>query len=210
MNRHHHSRVLSGLALAATVAAGCGSESKPKQQDKPAAAEPPALERFLMRKDEEPGFRPGALPGAFPRSRATITGVDAFVKEMRLTPADARRLRSEGFIAFTVGPIRGPRTAGLTNVALYETPQGAKHSMAEDLRSDVIRAGGPIENLRFFTVAGVPGARGWTASKPRLGNLSWVQGRCYLTVGNQGPGPFVGPLSKAARAIYERTSGQCP
>ena len=62
-----------------------------------------------MRKDEEPGFRPGAAPGAMPRSRETITGVEAFAAEMRLTPADARRLRSEGFISFTVQPIRGPR-----------------------------------------------------------------------------------------------------
>ena len=31
-----------------------------------------------------------------------------------------------------------------------------------------------------------------------------------LVLGNQGPGPFAGPLSTGARAIYERTNGQCP
>ena len=175
-----------------------------------AGAGAPNLDRFLMRKGEEPGFRPGAAPGATPRSRETITGVKAFVKEMHLTSADARRLRNEGFISFLVEPIRGARTAGLSNVALYKTTKGAKHSVAHDLRPDVIRAFGPVGKLRYFTVSGVPGARGWTASKFHVGNVSWVQGRCYLTLGNQGPGPFPGPLSKAVRAIYARTNGQCP
>jgi hypothetical protein len=168
------------------------------------------LDRFLMRKDEEPGFRPGALPGAEPSSVDTITGVNAYVKDMHLAPADARRLRSEGFISFAVGPIRGPRTAGLTNVALCATAKGAKHSLAHELRTDVIRAFGPVANLRRFSVPGIPGARGWTASEPHVGNVLWVQGRCMLTLGNQGPGPFAGPLSTGARAIYERTNGQCP
>jgi hypothetical protein len=162
-----------------------------------------------MRKGEEPGFRPVGQPH-------TDTGVEAFVKGGGLTQAEARRLRSEGFIAFTFQPIHGPRTAGVTNVALYETAEGAKHSMAHDLRPDVIRALGPVEKLRYFTVPGVPGARGWTASLPGepashdVGNLHWVQGRCFLVLGNQGPGPFAGPLSTGARAIYERTNGQCP
>ena len=64
----------------------------------------------LCGKNEEPGFRPGALPGATPRSRETVTGVNAFVDgDAACAPADARRLRSEGFISFTVQPIRGPR-----------------------------------------------------------------------------------------------------
>ena len=174
------------------------------------------LNRYLMRNDEEPGFRPEARPGATPSSRETITGVKAFATEMHLTPADARRLRREGFISFTAQPIRGPRTAGVTNVALYETPEGARHSLAHELRPDVIRALGPVEDLRFFPVPGIPGARGWTASLPGepasrdVGNVFWVQGRCMLVLGNQGPGPFVGPLSTGARAIFDRTNRQCP
>jgi hypothetical protein len=208
---------LGSVALATLVIglAACGGDdgdepTAPEAANGNARAGAQDLDRFLMRKGEEPGFRPGARPGAFPRSRETITGVKAFVEDSRLTQADARRLRSEGFISFTVQPIRGPRTAGVNNVALYETAEGAKHSLAHDLRPDVIRAPGPVENLRYFTVRGVPSARGWTASKPHVGNVLWVQGRCVLVLGNQGPGPFVGPLSKGARAIYERTNGQCP
>lgn len=208
------------VAVAALVVpviglAACGGDDS---EDETAARQAPDanarsardLDRFLMRNGEEPGFRQGALPGAMPRSRETITGVKAFVKADRLSPADARRLRSEGFISITFQPIRGPReTAGVTNVALFATAEGAKHHMAHDLRTDVIRAFG-VSGLRRFTVPGIPGARGWTASEPHVGNVLWAQGRCVLTLGNQGPGPFVGPLSRGARAIYERTNGDCP
>jgi hypothetical protein len=208
---------LGSVALATLVIglAACGGDdgdepTAPEAANANAQADVRDLDRFLMRKDEEPGFRPGPRPGQEPRSRETITGVKAFAMDMRLTPADERRLRSEGFISFTAQPIRGPRTAGITNVALYETAEGAKHSLAHELRPDVIRAFGAVEKLRFFAVPGVPGARGWTASKPHVGNVQWVQGRCMLVLGNQGPGPFADPLSKGARAIYERTNGQCP
>jgi hypothetical protein len=212
----HHKHIKAGLIVAlaggAFMASGCG-DSAPEAAKTTARPDKVDLTRFLMRNDEEPGFHPGALAGAMPRSRATITGVDAFVKEMHLAPADARRLRTEGFISFTVEPIRGPRTAGVANVALYETAEGAKHSMAHDLRPDVISSYMPGAKVRRFTVPGVPGARGWTAPTPDgppVGNVNWVQGRCWLTLGNQGPGPVAGPLSAGVQAIYQRTKGQCP
>jgi hypothetical protein len=205
--------LLVGLALAASA---CGDSADNADsaaagtRPKAATASSVDLTRMLMRANEEPGFRPGALPDSTLRSRETFTGVDAFAKETRLPPAEVRRLRSEGFSSFTVSPIRGPRnTAGLTNAALYETAEGAKRSMAHDLRPDVIRASGPIENLRFLSVPGVPGARGWTASEPHVANVLWVQGRCYLTLGNQGPGRLEGRLSTGVRAIDERTKGLC-
>src|SRR5882672_10409374 len=92
---------LGGLAVATLVIglAACGGDDGEKSKARAVAtaeARPLAadLDRFLMRKNEEPGYRPGALPGAMPRSRATITGLDAFAKEMHLAPADVRRLRS--------------------------------------------------------------------------------------------------------------------
>jgi hypothetical protein len=203
------------LAVTAIGLAACGDDDgdetpAPEAANAGSRSGAENLNRFLMRKDEEPGFRRGAAPGAMPASGGTITGVKAFVEDMHLAPADARRLRSEGFISYAFEPIRGPRTAGITNVALYATAEGAEHSLAHELRTDVIRAFGPVANLRRFTVPGIPGARGWTASKPLVGNLWWVQGRCVLVLGNQGPGPFAGPLSTGARAIYERTNGECP
>ena len=208
---------LWAVALAALVIglAACGEDDGDEttardEANADARTKARDLDRFLMRKDEQPGFRRGAAPGALPASGGTITGVKAYVRELRLAPADERRLRREGFISYAFEPIRGPRTAGITNVALYATAEGAKRSLAHDLRTEVIRAGGPVANLRRFTVPGIPGARGWTASEPHVGNVLWVQGRCVLVLGNQGPGPFAGPLSTGARAIYERTNGKCP
>ena len=206
--------LLVGLALAASACADSADDADSAAAGtgtKAATASTVDLTPLLMRADEVPGFRPGAVPGAMPQSRETITGVDAFADEMGLPPAEVSRLRSEGFMSFTVGPIRGPRnTAGLTNAALYETAEGAQRSAAHDLRPDVIRAYGPVEGLRFFSVPGVPGARGWAASEPHVANVLWVQGRCYLTLGNQGPGRLEGRLSTGVRAIYERTEGRCP
>jgi hypothetical protein len=214
---------LGAVALATLVIgiAACGNDGDSKPTAPEAAnatprADAQELGRYLMRRDEEPGFRPGAAPGAMPRERGTITGVKALVNEWQLPAADERRLSSEGFISLTFQPIRGPRSAGVTNVSLYETAEGAKRSLAHDLRADVIRADGPVANLRFFSVPGVPGARGWTASlrgepaSRAVGNVLWVQGRCLHVLGNQGPGPFVGPLSRGARAIYQRTGRKCP
>src|SRR5215207_6216728 len=112
---------LGALALAtfAVGIAACG-EDKDKATAAEAANPTPRavardLGRYLMRRDEEPGFRPGAAPGATPRERETITGVKALVNAWHLTAADERRLSREGFIAFAAQPIRGPRSAGVTN-----------------------------------------------------------------------------------------------
>ena len=213
-----------GVVVLATLVIGissCGNDGDDRTTAPAAANATPRadaddLGRYLMRRDEEPGFRPGAAPGAMPSERATITGVKALVSEWRLPAADERRLSSEGFISLTFQPIRGPRSAGVTEVSLYATAEGAKRSLAHELRADVIRAAGPVANVRFFSVPGIPGALGWTASvrgepaSRRVGNVLWVQGRCMHVLGNQGPGPFVGPLSRGARAIYQRTSDQCP
>jgi hypothetical protein len=220
--RRGASATIGVVALATLVIgiAACGNDGENKPTAPEAAnttqrADAQDLGRYLMRRGEEPGFRPGAAPGAIPRGRETITGVESFVKEMNLPAVEERRLRSEGFISFTAQPIRGPRSAGVTNVALYETEEGAKRSLAHELRPDVIRRG-PIANLRFFDVSGIPGARGWTASlrgepaSRAVGNVLWVQGRCLHVLGNQGPGPSRERLSRGARAIYERTSDQCP
>jgi len=212
--------VLATLVLGIVACGGDGDErpTAPEAANAPATGRADAhdLGRYLVRRDEEPGFRPGAAPGAMPRERRTVTGVKALVNEWRLSAADERRLSGEGFISLTSQPIRGPRSAGVTEVSLYATAEGAESSLAHELRPDVIRAAAPVANVRFFGVAGIPGARGWTASlrgepaSRRVGNVLWVQGRCMHVLGNQGPGPFAGPLSRGARAIYERTSDQCP
>ena len=205
--------LLTALALGLTA---CGDDDG----DKTTASEPattsaqasaPDLVPFLMRKGEEPGFRPGAAPGATPTKRFTLEGVKAFAADMKLSSADVKRLREEGFIAFTAEPIRGPNdAAGVTNAAVFETADGAEHNLAYETRTDVIKSFGPVTGLERFDVPGVPGARGWTASQPPVGNVYWAQGRCVLVLGNQGPGDLTGPLTKGVQAIYKRTNGECP
>jgi hypothetical protein len=169
----------------------------------------PDLRPFLLRAGEEPGFRPDGPV-------QTITGVEDFAAEFGLSEEDVRRLRSAGFISFAAQPLTGPQAAGISNLDLYATAQGAERTLAHELRPEVIRGFGPVENLRFFKVSEIPGARGWTGSLPGepashdVGNLLWVQGRCFLVLGNQGPGSHVGPLSEGAQAIYQRTNGDCP
>jgi hypothetical protein len=205
----HHAEFVIGPQLYVVQADGRPSATFSAEFDRimrsvyEAASGTHDLSRFLMRTDEEPGFRPVGRP-------RTVTGAEAFANDAHLTGAEARRLRGDGFISFTVQQTRGPRAAGITNVHLFATAEGAKHYMDYLLRPDVIRTLGPVANLGGFTVPDVPGARAWTASEPHVGNLHWVQGRCVLVLGNQGPGPFAGPLSNGARAIYERTNGECP
>ena len=136
-------RTSLGVVVLATLVIGiaaCGNDGDDRTTAPAAANATPRadaddLGRYLMRRDEEPGFRPGAAPGAMPSERGTVTGVKALVSEWRLSAADERRLSSEGFISLTSQPIRGPGSAGVTEVSLYETAQGAKRSLAHELRA---------------------------------------------------------------------------
>jgi hypothetical protein len=114
-----------GLVVATLVIgiASCGNDGDDRTTAPAAANATPRadaddLGRYLRRRDEEPGFRPGAAPGAMPSER----------------------------------------------VSLYATAEGARRSLAHDVRGDVIRAAGPVAKVRLFSVPGIPGARGWTAS----------------------------------------------
>ena len=115
-----------------------------------------ALGRYLMRTGR--GARVPAWGGSrrnAPRTR-NRHGRQGAHEGDALPAADERRLSSEGFLSLTFQPIRGPRSAGVTNVSLYETAEGAKRSLAHELRPDVIRAAGPVANVRFFSVRAFP------------------------------------------------------
>jgi hypothetical protein len=155
------------VALATLVIgiAACGNDGDSKPTAPEAANATPRadaqdLGRYLMRRGEERGFRPGAAPGAMPRESGTITGVKALVNEWRLSAADERRLSSEGFISLTFQPIRGPSSAGVTEVSLYESAQGAKRSLAHDLRP-------VIQRPRYSRRAGLDRVPARRAGEPR-------------------------------------------
>ena len=193
---------LAGLACA--FAAGCGDDAAPVAAV--AKPKPPAkvsnLERFLMRNDEEPGFKLIASPQS--ASGAESAGLPAEGQE---------QLRRNGYISQTWQPIESDDTAGMINVALFKTEAGAREQLKWETSDAGIHSQIPDTKIRSFTVRGVPGALGWTGRDVhgnRIGHVFWVQGRCMFILGNEGSGPFVEGLSAGAKAIYRRTNGECP
>lgn len=196
MQRHLLSIGLVGAALAA---GGCG-DSGPAQ---PAAAKPAQepLERYLVRDREEPGFK--RVGSSWTDGFAGLTSGGEFSEEGK------RVLRRSGFVKIAAQRLEGPDGPGLSNVQLFETADGARRWQAYDQRTESIRSQipDPAEKIRRFTVPGVPGARGWSASG--FANVSWVQGRCVLLLGNADNTSAESDLAAGVRAIHRRTKGQC-
>jgi hypothetical protein len=43
-----------------------------------------------------------------------------------------------------------------------------------------------------------------------VANIAWVEGRCAMTLGNQGEGSLVEPLTTGVQAVHKRVAGNCP
>ncbi len=190
---------LAGVACA--FAAGCGDDAT---RDAAAPKAQPAkvnVERLLMQADEEPGFAPVEEP----RTDQSLGGYSA---------DEMKRLRRAGFISITFQPLSGDHnTAGVSTILVFKTAEGAREWLEYETSDEGIDSMVPGANPRRFTVPDVPGARGWTGRDRHgnpIGHVFWAQGRCEMLIGNEGKIPFVKPLSKGARAIYQRTQGQCP
>ena len=203
---------LTAVLVVALVLSGsaCGGDDEPAA---PEAANGNArsgardVDRFLMRNGEQPGFRPEG--DAF-----TVVGVNAIADYWQLAPAAAQQLRDRGFVSFTTRrTVSGRDAGGVNEVLLFRSPEGARDQMAYDLRASTIHATLPQTKIRRFRVRDVPGARGWVGSDLHgnpIGTVQWVQGRCMFLLVSEGDLPFVEVLSTGARAIYERTGGDCP
>lgn len=197
--------LLIGLALSAGAGA-CGESDDDKA--KPTKVSAAQLQQMLVRAGEEPGF---SLDGA----SWTDRGLQKMASDPEFTRDDIEQLRAAGFVSITTQRIKGARetTVGLSNVQLFATAAGARRWMARELRDSTIKQYLTVGRIRRFDVPGVPGASGWGASPsgmPPVANVLWVQGRCVLTLGNQGRGRLTGPLATGVRAIHQRTKGQCP
>ncbi|MDQ4144385.1 MAG: hypothetical protein M3198_11695 [Actinomycetota bacterium] len=194
--------VAAALALA-VVAGGCGTSSTSPSAELAASPTTRDLERFLIRANEAPGFSPSGKP-------ETISGVRAFVADLQGTKADEQRLRDHGFQVFVVQPLEGPSdAAGVTNVSLFSTEEGAARELQYLLGN--IDNEFPGAKIERFDVPGLSTATGYTAELPdgvKVANVNWSQGRCVMTLGSQPP--FVDELRAGVRALYERTEGTCP
>ena len=206
MTRHKHIKAGLVVALAggAFMASGCG-ESAPEAAKANAHAAKVDYTRFLMRDGEQPGYR---------RVESVVTeNAETFARNARLTKAELSRMRNAGMGLATYQPTEGPSSRGVTSVTLFASAHDARQWLAQEQREDYIRRQMPDGGkLRRFVVPGIPGARGWSASKGShiVGNIFWVQGRCLMILGHESSGPFDGPLATGAHAIYQRTKGQCP
>ena len=192
--------VLAGVAVAL---GGFTATATGAAQTKAARA---GLTQFLLRAGEETGFAPvGRVK--------TISSVTALVKFDEGTSAEARRLRSEGYVSFTYQSIKGASGPGTSNVEEFAAGTGARRELAYEGSPSVLAKQFAGAKLKRFAVPGVPGAVGFTASqthKLHVGNVFWTEGRCEMTLGNEGPGPFSRSLSAGVKAIYDRTHGECP
>jgi hypothetical protein len=205
----HHRHITAGLVVAlaggAFMASGCGESGSPAAAKVSARTDKVDYTRFLMRNGEQPGFR---------RVESVVTeDAETFAANARLTKAELSRMRRAGMGTATYQPTEGPNSRGVTNVTLFASAQGARQWLAQEQREGYIRRQMPSGGkLRRFVVPGIPGARGWSASKDShiVGNIFWVQGRCLMILGHESTGPFDGPLATGAHAIYQRTKGQCP
>ena len=186
--------------------AACGDDGGTTAAEREEA--PPAkvnVERFLMQAGEEPGFEPIEEP-------RTDHGVQSLAGGF---PAnDVERLRRAGFISLTLQPLSGDDgNAGVSTILLFKTAKGARDWLEYETSDEGIDSMVPGAKPKRFRAPGIPGARGWTG-RDRHGNLIghvfWVQGRCEMLLGNEGKGDFVKPLSIGAKAIHERTNGECP
>lgn len=190
------------LALIIGVTACSRSSTTPSGRS-PTTRETPDLNRFLLRSTEMPGLSPVGKP-------EKLSGVRAFVADIKGTKADERRLSEHGFRAFLVQRLEGPAdSAGVTNVNLFSSEDGAMKEL-EYLVGDIDRefSGARIER---FNVPEVSTATGFTADLPdgrKVANVYWSQGRCVMTIGSEPP--MVDPLRAGVKAIYDRTKGQCP
>jgi hypothetical protein len=173
-----------------------------------------SLTSFVLRTGEETGFKPAA-PRVYTSIAAWVHGAHDTAQEAKM---DSARLKAEGFrggVTEETTSIRGLATGGgLSYVVELGSPTAAAKELAYDVRSN-IAAQGKGALIHRFTVAGVPGAVGFTARtahKPGgAANVSFREGNCVLLVGDSlAKGDLAGPVRAGVVAIYGRTRGTCP
>ena len=196
---------LQAVALvAALVVSSCGGDTS--ADDAKPAPKVVDLTAFLIGDNEEPGLR---LEG----SPTPDNDLESFARNNGLSETATDLLRSSGFEGFVFQQLSGTKADGVSNVMLFETAEGAKAWMAYDQSEESINDQLPGVKVGRFSASGIPGSAGWTAPISGLdpvANLAWVQGRCVLVLGNQGPGKLTDAVAAGAEALYRRTKGECP
>jgi hypothetical protein len=205
------------LVAALLLLAGCGSSSTKTASTKATTptvvASPPSspLAAWVVAGSEETGYQ-----GAGTTVSATVQQFVA-TDSARQQAADAAALRRNGFRTAVVEQMSPTRLVandgGVSVVIEFASPAAAKREQVIQLHS-AIASQGPGPPLKSFTVPGVPGADGFTASGGHgtgAANVVFREGSCVLLIGDaDAPGSLSAPLIHAAAAVYRRTHGSCP
>ncbi len=203
-------RKLSPLvfACALAVAGGCGDDGNDETSAKPAVTTgtqeaTAGLERLLLARNEEPGYQPSG-----PAEK--LSTAEEYAARGPRPEVVTRRLRDAGFVTFVRRELEGKEGPGVTSIFVFRSAAGAKREAAAENRDLDVEFRG--WKLKRFDVPGVPSAFGWTATKSgeRVGNVTWVEGRCAMTLGNAGATSFVAPLTAGVQAVHRRVAGRCP
>jgi hypothetical protein len=173
------------------------------------------LQRFIVKRGEETGFRPQGKPHLFRTARSWLAyGGDTGAQ----LATDTARLRLEGFVQALVQNLSDDNgtpdnSGGLSLVVRLGSPGAAKAEQGVELAQDI--AGQGLARIHRFKVAGVPHARGFTVIIPgapgSAANAMFTEGSCLLLLGDAIPGTNPAPPVEAGvKAIYRRTNGRCP
>lgn len=185
--------IAAGLMTGLTVvaAAGCGSNA---HSHKPGLA----LSAYLVRSDEETGFRTTGSP-------ATSTTASLWTAPLPNGQAQESRLVTEGFHRAISIQTASADGQGVSWVMELGSIRDAAREQTAELR-DFIHVPGPVGR---FTVRGVPTAEGFTypGPDPQDANALVREGRCLLLVGDQeSSDDYRAPVIAAVRAIWARTN----
>jgi hypothetical protein len=176
-----------------------------------AGACPPANQQLLQLGDLPPLVPPS---GTRPLYTTALGLTQSYKEDPKKTQSDARQLTSNGFQAGAWEYLHGPhhtlKRAGLSNVTLLGSPQGAIAQMVADLNGPRTRLKREGLRVRTVTVPGIPGSSGFTV-RPKRGkyypgvNFWFTHGNYEYFVGQDGVNTHaLGNTAAAAQVVYDR------
>ena len=207
--------------MAAVALAGCGGGGKSSSgstsshtatAESGAQAPLPEGTPAALRRVHGPLLVANELGGLVPRGSPTLaTSPQSFTAEdpPSLRSAEAARLKALGFVAAVSQQLAaspGEMGEGVSLAAEYRSAGGASGEVASQLQQAIGRG------ESAFTVAGIPGARGFgfDGSQGPNANVAFAVGPDYYLVGFQAHangGPTRAQLIAAAQSLYHRVHG---
>ncbi len=190
---------LVALELAATVPAS-------------ASARGTALATLVARPSELPGFSRADFRDE-ETSRALIYAERALNKNLAQAKAVVPRLRREGFVRSLRERFEQAEAGGVSVVALFATPRGARQEVLANEREELA-----VPRIERFSDPNLHGAVGFSGTEATpansFANIYLSVGRCFLALGDQiGGTPTtvatrLAPLA-ALEAVYRRAKDIC-